>query len=91
MLIVLVYQNILGLTTCRWLVLEKPTRMPIGMLHAGLKTAGQDVPVEEAECLTAIMIFKGYIKGYISHEKQTVVLAAKDAFPALTQRPNPYA
>ena len=36
----------------RWLVLEKPTRMPISMLYAGLKVAGQDISVEEAECLT---------------------------------------
>ena len=74
-----------------WLVLEKPTRIPISMFHAGLRIAGQDIPVEEAECLTAVMIFKGYIRGYISHEKQTVVLATSGAFPSLTQRPNPYA
>ena len=61
------------------------------MFHAGLRIAGQDIVVEEAECLTAVMIFKGYIRGYISHEKQTVVLAANGAFPALTQRSNPYA
>jgi hypothetical protein len=61
------------------------------MFHAGLRVAGQDIAVEEAECFTAVMIFKGYIRGYISHEKQTVVLATSDAFPPLTQRPNPYA
>jgi hypothetical protein len=61
------------------------------MFHAGLRVAGQDIPVEEAECLTAVMIFKGYIRGYISHEKQTVVLASTGAFPPLTQKLNPYA
>lgn len=50
-----------------------------------------DVPVEEAECLVANMIFKGFMRGYISHEKQMVVLANTNAFPQLADRPSPYA
>lgn len=49
-----------------------------------------DVPVEEAECLVANMIYKGFMRGYISHEKQTVVLANTNAFPRLADRPSPY-
>ena len=47
--------------------------------------------MEEAECLVANMIYKGFMKGYISHEKQTVVLSATNAFPRLADRPSPYA
>jgi hypothetical protein len=61
------------------------------MFHAGLRVAGQDVGVDEAECFIAVMIYKGFIRGYISHEKQIVVLAAKDAFPNLVLRANPFA
>ena len=46
---------------------------------------------EEAECLVANMIYKGFIRGYISHEKQMVVLAKADAFPRLADRPTPFA
>ncbi|CED83171.1 Transcription-associated recombination protein-Thp1p [Phaffia rhodozyma] len=37
----------------------------------------------EVECLIANMIYKGYVKGYISHGHQIVVLSAKSAFPPL--------
>jgi hypothetical protein len=49
-----------------------------------------DVSSEEAECLVANMIYKGYMRGYISHEKQMVVLANTKAFPPLAERPTPY-
>jgi hypothetical protein len=35
------------------------------------------------ECMLANMVDKGLIKGYLSHEKQMVVLSAKDPFPVL--------
>ncbi len=44
------------------------------------------VDVEEVECFVANMIFKGLIKGYISHERQIVVLAQNGAFPRLADR-----
>lgn len=40
-----------------------------------------EVEVEEAECMLANMIYKGLMKGYISREKQMVVLSASEAFP----------
>lgn len=41
--------------------------------------------LDEAECIAANMIFKGYVRGYISHEKRMLVLAAKNAFPSLSR------
>ena len=38
----------------------------------------------------ANLIFKGYIRGYISHEKQMVVLANTNSFPRLADRTTPY-
>lgn len=38
----------------------------------------------------ANMIYKGYMKGYISHGMQMVVLSKANAFPRLVERPAPY-
>ena len=75
----------------RWVATEKSTRIPVSMFHCSLRLSGNDVSVEEAECFVANMIYKGYMRGYISHEKQMVVLASTNAFPRLGERPSPYA
>lgn len=75
----------------RWVVSNKTTRIPISMFHTSLKISGNDVPEEEAECLVANMIYKGFMRGYISHEKQMVVLAANNTFPPLADRQTPFA
>jgi COP9 signalosome complex subunit 12 len=64
--------------------------MPVADFHTALCVSGMDVPVEEAECLVANMIYKGFMRGYISHEKQMVVLANTNAFPRLADRLTPY-
>ncbi|KAJ2934532.1 hypothetical protein H1R20_g2551, partial [Candolleomyces eurysporus] len=80
-----------GLFRKVWLAADKSTRMPISMFHMGLKIAGIETDVEEAECYVANMIYKGFIRGYISHEKQMVVLAMNNSFPRVADRQNPYA
>lgn len=75
----------------RWAVSDKSTRIPISLFHSALRIAGMDVPSDEAECLVANMIYRGFIRGYISHEKQMVVLAIKNAFPRIADCPAPYA
>ncbi|KAI0092410.1 hypothetical protein BDY19DRAFT_883602 [Irpex rosettiformis] len=74
-----------------WVVSEKSNRMPISLFHSALQVSGQDVPVEEAECFVANMIYKGFMRGYISHEKQMVVVANTNAFPRPADRVSPYA
>ena len=39
---------------------------------------------DEVECLLANMIDKGYVRGYLSHEKKFLVLSQKDGFPAMS-------
>jgi hypothetical protein len=65
--------------------------MTITTLHAALKVSGIEVEVEEAECFVANMIYKGFMKGYISHEQQIVVLSKNNAFPRLADRQAPFA
>ena len=78
--------NFTDWVTYRWIVNEKSLRVPISAFHAGFIVAGQNMDVAEAECMVANMIHKGYIRGYISHEKQMVVLAKVAAFPSFSDR-----
>ena len=41
----------------------------------------EEVPVEEVQCIIANLIDKNYIKGYISHAHQKLVVSKKDPFP----------
>jgi hypothetical protein len=75
----------------RWVATGKGTRIPISMFHTALTVSGIDVVEDEAECLVANMIYKNFIRGYISHEKQMVVLAAANTFPRVADRPSPLA
>ncbi|KAI9467114.1 hypothetical protein BJY52DRAFT_1111063 [Lactarius psammicola] len=79
-----------GLFRRVWVVSEKSNRISVAMFHSSLRVSGMDVSSEEAECLVANMIYKGYMRGYISHEKQMVVLANTNAFPRLADRPTPF-
>ncbi|PPQ67594.1 LOW QUALITY PROTEIN: hypothetical protein CVT25_012088 [Psilocybe cyanescens] len=72
-----------------WVAADKGTRIPISMFHSALTISGLDVTYEEAECQVANMIYRGFIRGYISHEKQMVVLASTNAFPRVADRPSP--
>ena len=60
------------------------------MFQSALRICKLEVDMEEVECLLANLIYKGYIRGYISHGMQTVVLANTNAFPRLVDRPDPY-
>ncbi|VDB97135.1 unnamed protein product [Peniophora sp. CBMAI 1063] len=79
-----------GLFRRVWVATSKSSQIAVSFFYAALRLAGLDVDLDEAECLVAIMIARGYIKGYISHAKRTVVLSKVDAFPALTSRATPY-
>lgn len=59
------------------------------MFHSALAVSGAELSEEEAECMVANMIFRGFIRGYISHEKQMVVLASTNTFPRPVDRPSP--
>lgn len=62
--------------------------MAVRSFRVALQMGGFDVEEAEAECFVANMIYNGLIKGYISHEKQIVVLGA-NAFPRTADRTAP--
>ncbi|KAJ6560181.1 hypothetical protein B0H19DRAFT_1210316 [Mycena capillaripes] len=80
-----------GLFRRVWVASAKGTRIPLSMFHCALRISGIKVDIEEAECLVANMVYKGFMRGYISHEKQMVVLASTNTFPRLADRPSPFA
>ena len=41
--------------------------------------------IDEVECVVANLIFRKFIKGYISHKSRVVVLAKNAPFPPLTR------
>ncbi|CAB3997888.1 PCI domain-containing 2, partial [Paramuricea clavata] len=43
-----------------------------------------DMDVIEVQCIVANLIFEGYIKGYISHQHQKLVVSKQNPFPSLT-------
>lgn len=84
----------------RWIASDKSTRIPLSTFRVALELHNVDVDADEVECMVANMIYrvscatttarqviaymKGFMKGYISHEKQMVVLAKIMPFPNLT-------
>ena len=80
-----IYRNLLRLTCS---VYRKASgiegRLPIEVIVFAFSIVcpGQnDWNVEHVECITANLIAKGMVKGYISHEKQMIVLSKKEPFP----------
>ncbi|XP_046853354.1 PCI domain-containing protein 2-like [Xenia sp. Carnegie-2017] len=43
-----------------------------------------DMDVIEVQCIVANLIFEGYIKGYISHQHQKLVVSKQNPFPPLS-------
>ncbi|KAI1167034.1 PCI domain-containing protein [Nemania serpens] len=58
------------------------TRIPIIEFTAAVQmSSGEAIDSDEVECLMANMIYKNLMKGYIAHERGTVVLSKSGAFP----------
>ncbi|EPY52568.1 COP9 signalosome complex subunit 12 [Schizosaccharomyces cryophilus OY26] len=67
-----------------WIILDKSTRLPTSVFQTALKVAGSDFDLLHVEAILANMVSKGYVRGYISRDRMTVVLSAKDPFPKRT-------
>lgn len=52
-------------------------------LNHGMEEAKYDI--DETECIIANLILKGFIKGYISHEKRKIVFSKAQAFPKISK------
>lgn len=45
---------------------------------------GEDVDLDEIECILSNLIFKGQVKGYLSHQKRFLIVSKADPFPVNT-------
>jgi COP9 signalosome complex subunit 12 len=67
-----------------WTILGTPSRISIEVVKRGLEVSMQSlIDVEEVCCLVVNLIDRSYMKGYLSHEKQIIVLSNKDPFPQI--------
>lgn len=39
------------------------------------------IDLDEIECILANLIYRGYVRGYLSHSKRVLVLSKRDPFP----------
>lgn len=66
-----------------WHIHNSPTRLPLATLHAATSALNLHYSPAEIEWFVANLIYRGYIKGYIAHERAIIVLSANAPFPKL--------
>jgi len=57
----------------------------VALFKRCLDVSGVVMDTDEIECVLANLIYKGYIKGYISHQHGKLVVSKGNAFPALRE------
>lgn len=62
-------------------VLTSMTRLRLQLFEAAFNWLGEDIDLDEIECIISNLIYQGKIKGYISHEKRTLIISKADPFP----------
>jgi hypothetical protein len=56
-------------------------QISLNQIAMALKWLGMPIDFDEVECLLANLIYRGYIRGYLSHAKRVLVLSKRDPFP----------
>jgi hypothetical protein len=68
-----------------WLLMGKCHQLDLKAFEDALKfNEEEDIDSDEVECIIANLIDKNYIKGYISHQHQKLVVSKQNAFPLLS-------
>lgn len=62
------------------LVLDKH-QISLTYVAKAFQWMGMPKDLDEIECILANLIFRGYVRGYLSHTKRVLVLSKRDAFP----------
>ena len=62
------------------IILDKH-QVSLNHVAKALKWLGMPIDLDEVECILANLIFRGYIRGYLSHAKRVLVLSKRDPFP----------
>ena len=62
---------------------DATTKLDVATFRRCLHAAGLRLDHDEIECVLANLIYKGYIKGYLSHQHGKLVVAKANSFPPL--------
>ena len=62
---------------------HKCAKLDLKLFGNALSWAVNEMELEEVECVLATLIYKGYIKGYIAHDRGALVLSKDNPFPAV--------
>lgn len=73
----IVYRSLLK----RVYTLTSQTRLRLSLFKEAMNWLGENIDMDEVECVIANLIYQGKIKGYISHEKRTLIISKTDPFP----------
>jgi nuclear mRNA export protein PCID2/THP1 len=57
------------------------TRLRLPIFEAVMNWLGDEATLDEVECIVSNLIVQGKVKGYINHEKWTLVLSKMEPFP----------
>lgn len=61
----------------------RAAQIPLTWFQDALRLLGCDMDMDEVECVAANLIFRKYVKGYISHRNKVMVVAKSEPFPPL--------
>lgn len=74
----------------RWKARDCPTKFRLNDILVCLRLSeGDDIDIDEVECILSSLIFKKYIHGYLSHNLGVMVLSKVNPFPAITNQFDP--
>lgn len=59
-------------------------QLPIALFQRALAWLGSPAELDEVECILANLIYRRYVKGYISHKARVIVLSKQTPFPPLS-------
>jgi hypothetical protein len=62
------------------LILEKH-QISLMYVAKAFKWLGLPIDLDEVECILANLIYRGFVRGYLSHSKRVLVLSKRDPFP----------
>ena len=64
---------------------QRAFQLPIALFQAALGWCGSEgMDLDECECILANLIYRKYVKGYLSHKQRVLVLSKVNPFPPLS-------
>lgn len=61
--------------------ITESTRLNVVTFQSVAKMLGEEMELDEIECILSNLIFKNIVKGYLSHQKRIMVIGKSDPFP----------